>query len=232
MRQKHFILYFILFFIPLTGIPQNPKITLEDIWVKGTFRPNYFMGVNWMKDNNFFTRIDYNPITNTANIIKSNIQSGESSVLVEGITLVPEGSDEPIQFDDYSFSPDERKLLISTETESIYRRSYKTHYYLYDLSSRKLTKLTKTNEKQAYATFSSDGQKVAFVRDNNLFYIDLKSNEEIQVTSDGKTNVIINGSTDWVYEEEFEFTRAFFWSPDSKYIAFYQFDESGVKEYT
>src|SRR5690606_30266601 len=148
------------------GVTQSKKITLEDIWVKGTFRPNYFMGVNWMKDNNFFTRVDYNPFTNTANILKSNIQTGQSEVLVEGASLIPEGASEPIAFEDYSFSPDETKMLLTAETESIYRRSYKTNYFLYDLSSRKLKKLTETEGKQAYATFSPDGQKVGFVRDN------------------------------------------------------------------
>jgi len=81
------------------------------------------------------------------------------------------------------------------------------------------------------ATFSPDGSKVAYVRENNIFYYDLATNKEVQVTSDGKMNEIINGAPDWVYEEEFSFSKAFEWSPNSKSIAYIRFDESKVKEF-
>jgi dipeptidyl-peptidase-4 len=85
--------------------------------------------------------------------------------------------------------------------------------------------------KQSYATISPDGKAVAFVRDNNLFYTTLADMQEVKVTDDGKLNSIINGTTDWVYEEEFAFVKGFFWSPDSKKLAFYRFDETIVREY-
>jgi dipeptidyl-peptidase-4 len=101
---------------------------------------------------------------------------------------------------------------------------------VYDIKSKKLVKLS-AGGKQSFATFSPDGTKIAFVRQNNLFMVDLNTMAERQITTDGKWNNIINGMCDWVYEEEFSFAKAFFWSPDSRKIAFYTFDESKVPEY-
>jgi len=125
---------------------------------------------------------------------------------------------------------DETKFLIPTETESIYRHSSKSIFYVWDSKAKNLERLAEG--KQRLAEFSPDGKYVAFVRDNNLFVKDMTSKEEITVTNDGAFNHIINGTCDWVYEEEFGFTKGFYWSPDSKKIAFYKFDESRVKEYT
>tara|TARA_Y100000385_G_scaffold291989_1_gene375463 strand:+ start:58773 stop:60815 length:2043 start_codon:yes stop_codon:yes gene_type:complete len=135
----------------------------------------------------------------------------------------------PFRVDGYSFSSDEQKLLFSTQTEKIYRHSTRSKNFVYDLASKKITVLS--TGKQRYATFSPSGNQVAFVRDNNLFVKDLESGKESQITKDGKKNTIINGATDWVYEEEFAFDKAFFWSPNGNYIAYYRFDESKVREF-
>jgi dipeptidyl-peptidase-4 len=136
-----------------------------------------------------------------------------------------------LAMEDFEFSADESKILISTETEPIYRHSVKSTYYVYDLSAQKLTPLS-DGGKQRLAEFSPDASKVAFVRDNNLFIKDLASNKESQITTDGLDRNVINGTTDWVYEEEFSFTKAFFWSPDGSKIAYYRMDESKVKEFS
>src|SRR5690606_23630109 len=127
---------------------------------------------------------------------------------------------------------DEKKLMIAYENEAIYRRSSKAYHYAFDLQTKKITPISKKEGKQLYATFSPDGTKAAFVRDNNLFVTDLASGEETQITQDGKHNEIINGGADWVYEEEFSFAQAFFWSPDGNKIAFYRFDETEVREFS
>jgi dipeptidyl-peptidase-4 len=125
---------------------------------------------------------------------------------------------------------DETKFLIPTETDPIYRHSSKSVFYTWDTKEKTLERLS--SGKQRLAEFSPDGRYIAFVRENNLFIKDMISKKETAITHDGEVNHIINGTCDWVYEEEFGFTKGFHWSADSKKIAFYKFDESRVKEYT
>ena len=132
----------------------------------------------------------------------------------------------------YSFSADERQLLIETDVESIYRHSYTANYYVYNIETKRTFPLTNFDEgKQRLAEFSPDGTLVAFVRNNNLFFVNTTNKHETQVTQDGEMNKIINGATDWVYEEEFGFDKGFRWSPNGDRIAYYRFDESKVREF-
>jgi len=137
---------------------------------------------------------------------------------------------EKISMEDFSLSNDGKKMLIATAIEPIYRHSYYAKYYIYDLQQKKLSALSDKGQ-QRLAEFSPDGSKVAFVRENNLFIKNLDDGSEMPLTTDGKINEIINGTTDWVYEEEFGFTKGFFWSPDGSKIAYYRFDETRVKQY-
>jgi dipeptidyl-peptidase-4 len=130
----------------------------------------------------------------------------------------------------YELSENEDKMLCLTDMESIYRHSFHANYYVYDFKTKTLQLLSE-NGKQRLATFSPDATKVAFMRDNNLFIKDLTTGEEKQFTKDGLYNHIINGAPDWVYEEEFSFSQGFYWSPDSKKIAYMKFDESNVREF-
>ena len=130
----------------------------------------------------------------------------------------------------YTFSKNEKQLLLATETKSIYRYSSKSVYYIYDIHNDKISKLS--DKKVMFANFSPQGDKVAYVLDNNLFIKDIKSGTITQVTSDGKKNHIINGASDWVYEEEFALVRSFEWAPDGEHIAYYKFDETHVKEFS
>jgi len=133
--------------------------------------------------------------------------------------------------DGYSINDSETVILLTTNTEKIYRRSFYADYWIYDCLTNSLFPLS-TGGSQREATVSPDGRQAAFVRDNNLYLVDLATRQERQITSDGAHNRIINGHTDWVYEEEYSFTRGYRWSPDSDAIAFYRFDESRVKSYT
>ncbi|PTX22284.1 dipeptidyl-peptidase-4 [Pontibacter mucosus] len=210
---------------------QKKDITLEDIYQKGTFRAKSVWGVNWMNDGRYYSSQVADEKNKVQDIVKYDVTTGQPvNTIIEGENLVPEGGSQPIQYDGYTFSSDEQKVLFSTETEQIYRRSSKAEFYIYDIASKKLTKLS-NGGKQMYATFSPDAKRVAFARDNNMFVTDLSNMQETQITTNGKYNSIINGYADWVYEEEFSFAQGFHWSPDGKKIAFYTFDETNVPEF-
>lgn len=130
---------------------------------------------------------------------------------------------------DYELSADKKRVIFLTGREPIYRRSSKANSYLFDATSKKTIRLNEG--KIMHASFSPDGSKVAFVKDNNLYIYDVASGQTKAVTTDGKWNYIINGNCDWVYEEEFAFSQAYQWSPKGNYLAYYRFDESNVKEY-
>lgn len=194
------------------------QITLEDIYVKGAFSEESLASLNWMNDGQFYSALEQN------SIIRYDVtDSSVDSILVDGSKL-------GINIVDYSFSSDEKVVLLMTDRKAIYRRSFKAEYHVYDFESAQARKLS-NNGPQSYATFSPDGSMVAFTRGNNLFYVKLVNMSEFAITENGAFNKIINGSTDWVYEEELYLTKAFEWSPDGKKIAFYTFDESAVKEY-
>lgn len=207
------------------GQGEQKQITLEDIWVTGKFNPKGIRGLVSMNDGIHYIVRERDSI---------NQYRYDNSILVNTILhpgmLIPMGEENPIKFGSYSFSNDEQKILLATATESIYRHSSHSDYYVYDRKHEKLTLLS-PNGKQRLASFSPDGSKVAFVRDNNLFLVNLDSGSEVQITNDGLDRNIINGTTDWVYEEEFAITKGFQWSPDGKNIAFMRFDESHVKEF-
>lgn len=201
------------------GLAQE-KISVDDIYKKGTFRAKSVYGINWMNNGGFYSALKNN------NIIKYDVTSGEQ---VETI-LDASSLDVEIKISSYEFSLDEKYILLLTDRQSIYRRSYTAIFYLYNRETKSLQKLDE--DRIAYATVSPDGSKVAYTKNNNLYYVSLNDMSVVQVTNDGKRNSIINGSTDWVYEEELGFTKAFFWSPDSKKLAYYRFDETNVPEYT
>jgi dipeptidyl-peptidase-4 len=136
-------------------------------------------------------------------------------------------------FDGYEFNSDEQYLLIQMESESIYRYSFLANYYLYHIPTKKTIPLTDFSKgKQMLAEVSPDGKHVAFVRANNLFVVEIASMLETQVTRDGVMNKVINGATDWVYEEEFALVKGFEWSPAGNRIAYLRFDESNVREFS
>ena len=226
IRFSVFLAYCLIFSANLTAQPLKP-VTLDDIWGRtaGVFSQRTVQGVNWMKSGGQYT-------TQTdGRIVQYSITTGlPTDTLFDQRTAKVAGSGQTIALGGYALSADERKLLITTDEEPIYRRSSRAAFYVYDLANGQLKPLS-SKGKQQYATFSPDGKRVAFVRDNNLFVSDLLSTKEIQLTTDGKRNVIINGAADWVYEEEFSMARAFEWSPDSKRLAWIRFDESRVPEY-
>ncbi len=224
--KKTLISFFVAAFLPFCLVAQQKQnITLEDIWQSNAFFPEMVQGINPLNDGK-----SYAVIADTAINVYSYETGDYIRTLVHRNALIPEGAERPIPFRGYVLSPDESMLLLPTQTESIYRHSTVSYFYVYDLRNKALKPLSEGG-KQRLATFSPDGSMIAFVRDNNIFVHRLADGNELQITHDGVVNEVINGTTDWVYEEEFGFTKAFFWSPDSRSIAYYRFDESDVKEW-
>ncbi|MFN8208168.1 MAG: S9 family peptidase [Bacteroidales bacterium] len=199
------------------------KISLDDLRKDYTFFPDGIYGLSSMKDG-----LHYTVQEGGADIVQYSYETGEkTSTILDGKLVTASGIK---LFTDYSFNADETRLLLLTNREPVYRRSFKAEYYIFDRSAKSIHALS-SNGKQQLATFSPDGKKVAFIRNNNLFIVDLMSGEEKQITSDGFINQVINGAPDWVYEEEFEYNQAFEWSPDSRSLAFCRFDERKVKTF-
>ncbi len=231
--MKKILSLFILstFFGSLITIAQESSdkkpITLEDIWKNYTFSAESVRGLRSMNDGLHYTVLERTE--NGSALVKYNYKSGKKlSTLINPEDL--KIGETTLKMNAYEFSADEKKVLIATELESIYRRSTKAYYYILDLKTKEIQKLSE-GDKQMYADFSPSGEMVAFVKNNNLYYKDLKSNKEIKITTDGEYNKIINGASDWVYEEELSLSQAFAWSPDGEKIAFYKFDESDVKQW-
>jgi dipeptidyl-peptidase 4 len=208
----------------------SQQLTLEDIFTRGTFPDGTFRaetvrGLRSMNDGEHYTTLD-----GRTRIIKNSYKTGQMTEVLFDLSKVDRA---PISsFSDYAFSEDETKILLTTDKKPIYRHSYTAQYYIWNAVTRELTPLSEKEGAQQMATFSPDGDRVAFVRDNNLFIKNLRFGSETQITWDGRKNEIINGLPDWVYEEEFGFNKAFWWSPDSKFLAFIRFDETEVPEFS
>ncbi|MBX2906809.1 MAG: S9 family peptidase [Taibaiella sp.] len=203
------------------------QITLEDIYKKGTFRMKGVPGFNAMKDGKRYTQMENDGKAQVIAVYA--LATGERIQTIFKNTMDKFGGTE-LNVESYAFNEAETQMLLFTEGEHIYRHSALHRVYVYDIKSGAIRLLD--YEKVLHATFSPDGSKVAYVRNNNLYYKDLVKDMVVPVTKDGEKNRIINGNCDWVYEEEFSFTRAFDWAKDSKHLAFYRFDETLVPEYT
>ena len=204
---------------------QTKEISLEDIW-NGTFRTESMDVLHSMANGQQYSVLDFDRDKRT-----TAIDIYDYKTLQKVSTLVnSEDLDALKYFSDYTFSKDESKIILATDEESIYRRSTLGTYYVYNTKDKSLTLISENKIQEP--TFSPDGKKVAYGFENNLYVKDLISEATVQITFDGKKNAIINGITDWVYEEEFAFVRAFEWNAASNKIAFIRFDETDVPEFS
>lgn len=201
------------------------KLTLPDI-TSGKFAAKTVNGINPIEGTDTYARISQDG----ERVVCCSFKTGkELSVLFDVKNTMGCKID---GFDDYMLSPDGKRMLIQTKTERIYRRSFKADFYIYNIESRRLDRLS-DGDKQQIPTWSPDGQQVAFVRGGNIFLVKLLyDNAEIQVTKDGKFNEVINGLPDWVNEEEFGFNSALTFNADGTMICWIRYDESKVKTYS
>ncbi len=198
------------------------EITLEKIW-DGTFSPETMNALDSMNG-------DFYSLLNTDENGNTTVDKYSYATLEKVTTIVDSKNLAEIDaFESYSFNNDETKIILGTDFEKIYRHSFKGTFYAYDIASKKLSLIGKGIQEPI---FSPDNKKIAYAKNNNLFIKDFSKNKITQVTKDGKKNNIINGITDWVYEEEFAFVRAFEWSNNSNYLAFLRFDEGNVPTFS
>jgi dipeptidyl-peptidase 4 len=226
MRSFSIVLSTVLLWLvlPVNQLSAQKSITLEDIWAKGTFSTRNIPGFS-------FTGTGREYILRKGPVLeKYDLSNGESTgILLDGNAILDKEG-KPMQYSNYVQSPDSRYFILETQAESIYRYSVKARYLLWDSRDKILVALD-APEAQMYPTFSPDSRNIAFVSQNNLFVYSIETQKSVAVTTNGQVNSILNGASDWVYEEEFSITRAFEWSLDSRYLAFIRFDESQVPSF-
>ena len=194
------------------------------------FEPKSFGPARWLENGDAYTTVEASgTVKDAREIVRYATATGERSVMVSAAQLTPPGSTAPIKIDDYSWSKDMSRLLVFTNTKKVWRANTRGDYWVLDRKSGTLKKLGGDGPESTlmFAKFSPDGGRVGYVRTNNVYVEDLASGAITQLTRDG-SDTTINGTTDWVYEEELALRDAFHWSPDGKSIAYWQFDSTGV----
>ena len=223
--MKTSLIYLFSCLFVFTATSQKTSFSLDQIW-DGSFRTQGLSALHSMNNGQQYSVLNFDRATRSTSIdlydykTLSKVKTIASSKTMDAIPY----------FSNYIFSEDERKVILETNTETIYRHSVLGHYYVYDVNSESLEMISE--DKIQEPTFSPDGTKVAYGHNNNVFIKDLLTGITKQITFDGEKNKIINGITDWVYEEEFAFVRAFEWNASSDTIAFIRFDETQVPEFS
>ena len=195
------------------------EITIEKIWKYYLYYPKGAEGYNAMVDGE-----SYSVRQSDNTIVKRSFEGKKKEELI----FKPAAN---FTYDGYEFNADESKILFLTDVEGKYRYSYSANYYLFDRATEQLQPLDEQRQPQTLAEYSPDGNQVSYIYENNIYVKNLNTGIVTQLTVDGEKNAIVNGTTDWVYEEEFAFIKAYDWSPDSKYLAYLKFDEREVKEF-
>lgn len=227
MTKKHYLSVFFILFYTISIFSQE---SLEDIFVKRSFSPKRIGDIRFMHLESAYLLLESSG-KNGFVWNKYDVSGSPSGQFLSTKDLEAWSGGVLSAIDDYELSDNDQAMLISTQTENIYRHSSKSVFYIVNIKEHKVFPLS-LNGKQMYPKFSPTMDKVAFVRDNDLYYMDISTGKEVRVTTDGKHNAIINGRSDWVYEEEFKMTSAYEWSPDGKNIAYLKFDETKVPDFS
>ena len=210
------------------------ELNLQDIWNSSKFMSKSIRGIQWAKDGKSYTYLDTDSVTKSTAIIRFNVKSKEKKIVVSGSSLKIDANDPPFSFSSYQWSPDEKQILfVSSPPRKQYlsRLTPAGNYFLYDVPTKKFSRITDVDVPQYNQKFSPDGKYIGYVRANNIYRYDIVGKKEQQLTLTG-TEQIINGKFDWVYEEEFGISDGWLWSPDGAKIAFWQIDQSRVPEYS
>lgn len=231
--QRFIVFLFISFFLYDFSYSQKSDpglLTLDRIFNSYEFFPDFFGPAEWLEDGSGYTTLEYSGVAyDKIDLVKYDAKTGIRTLLVESKNFIPEGKDISLEIDNYTWSPDGNRLLLFTNTARVWRTNTSGDYWIYDLMSEKLKHIGAFAEPSTlmFAKFSPDGVKVGYVVENNIYVEDIETGDIRQLTDNGSAT-LINGTFDWVYEEEFQIQDGFRWSPDSKKIAFWQIDASGI----
>lgn len=209
-------------------------VTIDRIFNSNDFYSRGIGAVRWLKSGNAYTKIEPSTtVKGAADLISYDAETGNRTVLISAEKLIPKGETAALQLQGYDFSADDRQVLIYTNSKRVWRLNTRGDYWVLDAGNGKLVKLGGVDAKPStlmFAKFSPDGTKVGYVRENNLYVETIANGKINQLTADGSAT-LINGTSDWVNEEEFFLRDCWRWSPDSRQIAFWQFDASGIKDF-
>lgn len=214
-------------------VADKRTLTLDRIFASSEFRSETFGPARWLGDGSAYTTLEPSATNKeTRDIVRYETASGARSILIAAASLVPGGASTPLEIDDYAWSKDGRKLLVFTNTEQVWRQNTRGDYWVFDIAAKKLWQIGKNAPPSTlmFAKFSPDGTRVGYVRENNLYVEDLASGRITQLTRNGSKR-FINGTFDWVYEEELDLRDGWRWSPDGRSIAYWQMDTEGVSDY-
>jgi dipeptidyl-peptidase 4 len=203
---------------------------LHRMYASPDFEVKYFGPARWLDGGASYTTMEPSQeVKDAQDIVRYETANGKREVLVSAAKLIPPGTKVPLAIEDYAWSKNKSRLLIFTNSKQVWRRNTRGDYWVVELKSGTLRKLGGDAPESSlmFAKFSPDGSKVGYVRANNIYVEDIVSGHITQITRDG-SDTIVNGTSDWVYEEELDVRDGFRWSPDGKRIAYWQFDTSGV----
>ena len=208
------------------------ELSLERIFGSSEFRNERFGPARWLEGGEAYTTLEPAAADSGMDIVRYDAATGERTVLVAAARLLPPGGDAPLEIEDYQWSPDGSKLLVFTNSERVWRENTRGDYWVLDLASGSLMKLGGDAPESTlmFAKFSPEGDRVAYVRENNIYVEPLDGGASTQLTTDG-SRTTINGTFDWVYEEELGLQDGWRWSPDGERIAYWQLDATGVRDF-
>ncbi|MGD9590407.1 MAG: S9 family peptidase [Pyrinomonadaceae bacterium] len=211
----------------------DPNLTVDRIFASAEFRPERFGGFDWLKDGDSYAKFEPSEkVKDAMDLVRYQIDTEKRDVLLSAERLIPKGETKPLEMDGYDWSADGKKMLIYTNSQKVWRYNTRGDYWVLDLDSGRLVKLGGDAKPATlmFAKFSPDGSRVGYVRENDLYVEDVATGKITRLTKDG-SHTLINGTSDWVNEEEFDLRDCWRWSPDSRSIAFWQFDASGIEDF-
>jgi len=217
----------------ITKAQPGTELSLARIYGSAEFQSQVMGPLRWFDEGEAYTKFSYNQEIGGFDLMKVVSETQLHQVLVSAADLIPSGETQPLFIHDYQWSEDQKKLLIFTNSKKVWRLNTKGDYWVFHMDSKVLKKLGGPEATPAtlmFAKFSPQGNRVAYVREHNIYVENLENHEIIQLTQDG-TDRIINGTFDWAYEEEFHCRDGFRWSPDGRNIAYWRIDATTIRDF-